>query len=350
MLWTHHRGSAVAFVIAVALTTQFSALAASRDACVPASKSPLVVSVKDKGAKGDGKTDDTAAIQAAIDQVAGTGGTVLVPDGIYMIDAAGKLRLSLKDDMTLRLADGATLKAIPNNQKKYSILTISGVSNVAVIGGTLEGERDQHKGNGGEWGMGISIDHEAEHITIAGVTAKKMWGDGFYVRSASDITFCGVIADANRRQGLSIISADGLVVLNSVFKNTGGTRPSAGIDFEPDNADQIIVNVRIENSKFIDNAGPGILIAGKKGAVSKVELTRNMFKGNRPILAENAPEVVASAICGNRQIVPEAQPANELNAFADPIEVMVHQSDCQDGTDMRFEIARETKKKKNKKK
>ena len=154
MLWTH-RGSAVAFVIAVALTAQFSALAASRDACVPASKSPLVVSVKDKGAKGDGKTDDTAAIQAAIDQVAGTGGTVLVPDGIYMIDAAGKLRLSLKDDMTLRLADGATLKAIPNNQKKYSILTISGVSNVAVIGGTLEGERDQHKGNGGEWGMGI---------------------------------------------------------------------------------------------------------------------------------------------------------------------------------------------------
>ena len=175
-----------------------------------------------------------------------------------------------------------------------------------------------------------------------------MWGDGFYVQSASDITFCGVIADGNC-QGLSIIAADGLKVLNSVFSNTGGTRPGAGIDFEPDDADQIIVNVRIENSKFIDNAGPGILIAGKKGAVSKVELTRNMFKGNRPILAENAPEVVASAICGNRQIVPEAQAANELNAFADPIEVMVHQSDCQDGTDMRFEITRETKKKNKKK-
>ena len=57
-----YRGSAVAFVIAVALTTQFSALAASRDACLPASKSPLVISVKDKGAEGDGKTDDTAAI------------------------------------------------------------------------------------------------------------------------------------------------------------------------------------------------------------------------------------------------------------------------------------------------
>jgi hypothetical protein len=56
-----------------------------------------------------------------------------------------------------------------------------------------------------------------------------MWGDGFYVSDASNVTFCGVTR--NRRQGLSVIEADGLVVLNSVFQNTGGTRPGAGIDF-----------------------------------------------------------------------------------------------------------------------
>ena len=86
------------------------------EGCAVAPKAPLVVNVKDKGAKGDGKTDDTASIQAAIDAVAGTGGTVLVPDGVYLIDATAKPRLSLKDDMTLKLADGATLKAIPNDQ------------------------------------------------------------------------------------------------------------------------------------------------------------------------------------------------------------------------------------------
>jgi hypothetical protein len=42
------------------------------------------VNVKDKGAKGDRTTDDTAAIQAAIDKAGGTGGTVLVPKGTYM--------------------------------------------------------------------------------------------------------------------------------------------------------------------------------------------------------------------------------------------------------------------------
>ena len=112
-----------------------------------------------------------------------------------------------------------------------------------------------------------------------------------------------MIADNNRRQGLSIVEADGVLVTDSVFRNTRGTRPSAGIDLEPDHAEQKIVNVRIQNSKFIDNAGPGIEIARKRGSVAKVdELARNVFRGNRPILVENAPAVLASAICDNRQV------------------------------------------------
>ena len=100
------------------------------------------------------------------------------------------------------------LKAIPNDSKKYSLLTISGVANVWVIGGTLEGERDQHKGKSGEWGYGLHINKGAKHITVSNLVAKKMWGDGFYVHDAEDVRFCGVTADANRRQGLSIIEAN----------------------------------------------------------------------------------------------------------------------------------------------
>jgi hypothetical protein len=48
--------------------------------------------------------------------------------------------------MTLKLADGATLKAIPNDSRKYSVLSISGASNVTVVGGTLEGDRAEHRG------------------------------------------------------------------------------------------------------------------------------------------------------------------------------------------------------------
>jgi hypothetical protein len=248
--------------------------------------------------------------------------------------------------MTLKLAKDAILKAIPNDSRKYSVLSISGVSNVTLVGGTLEGDRTEHQGKAGEAGMGLRIERGAKDVTVAGVTSRKMWGDGFYVEDAKNTKFCAVTAENNRRQGLSIVAADGVLVTDSIFSNTHGTRPSAGIDLEPDEPEQKIVNIRIQNSKFLNNAGPGIEIAGKRGAVAKVELSRNMFKGNRPILVENAPEVLASAICGNRQVTSEKASSEGLNAFADPIDIVVHQNDCEDGSDMRFEVNRQTRTKK----
>ena len=243
--------------ILVLATCTLPLAAAPRD-CAEKPASAHLVDVKDKGARGDDRTDDTAAIQAAIDEIAGTGGTVLIPDGRYLVDAVGEKRLALRSDMTLMLANDAVLKAIPNDSGKYAVLSISGVSNVAVVGGTLEGERDEHEGKSGEWGMGIQIHRGAKHITISGVTVRKMWGDGFYVKGAKDVKFCFVTADNNRRQGLSIVEADGVVVTDSVFKNTRGTRPGAGIDLEPNKPGQRISSVRIQNSKFLDNAGAGI--------------------------------------------------------------------------------------------
>ena len=45
------------------------------------------VSVKDFGAVGNGTTDDTAAIQAAINALATTGGVILIPPGIYKVSS-----------------------------------------------------------------------------------------------------------------------------------------------------------------------------------------------------------------------------------------------------------------------
>jgi len=296
--------------------------------CAVAPTSTLVVNVKDQGARADGWTDDTVAIQTAIDEIAGTGGTVLVPDGIYMVNAVGKNRLTLKSNMTLKLTPGATLKAIPNNSKHYSILSISGASNVAVVGGVLEGDREKHMGESGEWGMGIRIDRGAKHITISGVTSRNMWGDGFYVQGAKGVMFCAVTADYNRRQGLSIIEADGLIVTGSVFKNTWGTPPSSGIDLEPDVLAQKIINVRIQNSQFLDNSGSGILINGKKGPITNVAITHNVFTGNhRSIKLKYAP--VVSAICGNR-LIHQSATWKVLSAFVDAIKFTDVQNDCDD--------------------
>ena len=157
-----------------------------------------------------------------------------------------------------------------------------------------------------------------------------------------DVRFCSILADGNRRQGLSIIDAKRLLVSNSVFKNTRGTRPSAGIDLEPDKPSQEITDIRIENSRFIDNAGAGILVAGKKARISRVEMTGNLFRGNRAIIVENAPGV-AGAICDNRQTSTQAETAAGFNAYAEPIEIVALQNDCGESG---FVLDRGVKKKK----
>lgn len=330
--------------IGIGLATLLPPAALAAEECRVKPRTAHVLNVRGTGAKGDGKTDDTDAIAAAIKAVAGTGGTVLVPKGTYMVEAVDKKRqLKLGGDMTLQLEDGAILKVIPNASIKYDLLTIEDVSNVSVVGGTLEGDRKEHQGKDGEWGMGIRIMRDAANITIARVTSKKMWGDGFYVKGAKNVRFCGVTANDNRRQGLSIVSVDGLLVVNSVFMNTRGTRPGAGIDLEPNKATQTISDVRIERSKFLDNEGPGILIAGKKATIAKVEIAHNLFRGNRPLLVKNAPAVLASDICRNRQVTYREQQSAELNPFSAPIEVIVSQSDCENSG---LEARRDTKKKK----
>lgn len=69
------------------------------------------VDVRNFGAEGDGTTDDTAAIQAAIDSLASTGGVVFLPPGTYQVtDSGGSTALSLAAaNVTLRGAsEGAT--------------------------------------------------------------------------------------------------------------------------------------------------------------------------------------------------------------------------------------------------
>lgn len=64
------------------------------------------VSVKDFGAVGDGVTDDTAAIQDAINSLTASGGTVFFPKGTYKTDGG----ITLVSNLTLQGEAGAVLK------------------------------------------------------------------------------------------------------------------------------------------------------------------------------------------------------------------------------------------------
>src|SRR5208283_4781323 len=66
--------------------------------------------IRSFGAKGDGSTKDTAAIQAAVDKAGSAGGTVLIPPGNY---PSGTVHL--KSNITLRIEKGARLLFSPDD-------------------------------------------------------------------------------------------------------------------------------------------------------------------------------------------------------------------------------------------
>ena len=118
----------------------------------------LIYNVRDFGAKGDGSTLDTAALQAAVDAcVADGGGIVLIPAGAFLTGS-----FELKSNVTLRLAGGAKLlgsgrgadyhavDAIPLSgdstleDGNWALIYAVGAKNITIEGpGTIDGQGAQ---------------------------------------------------------------------------------------------------------------------------------------------------------------------------------------------------------------
>lgn len=214
------------------------------------------------GAKGDGITDDTRAIQNAINySYHKGGGTVFIPDGVYLVNP--DVSIALRNKVKLKLSGNATLKALPTDKGNYSILLISDVNNAEVVGGNILGERYEHAGSTGEWGMGINI-IGSNNIYIADVSVSDCWGDGIYIGVTPKQNYCENIKiqnfkiHNNRRQGISIISVKNLTIRDGVISTTHGTDPQSGIDLEPDYSTEFLQNIVIENLNTKNNKGYGI--------------------------------------------------------------------------------------------
>lgn len=220
------------------------------------------ISVRDKGARGDGVHDDTAAFQAAIDALPANGGTVTVPPGNYMIDTVRAI--NMRSNMLLQMAPTAQLRAIPNNLPRSHVIKVWKVSNVQITGGRIVGERNGHLGTTGEWGYGLNIE-ASDNVSIADIHISDCWGDGIWIGAlgpdgsavpATHVTLTHVISTNNRRQGLSIGPVNGVTVLDSTFSNSNGTKPEAGIDIEPQ-AQGRAQNITISHCIITGNHGTG---------------------------------------------------------------------------------------------
>ncbi len=229
-----------------------------------------VVSVAEYGAVPGDQIEDTMAINNAIWNVnAAGGGKVTIPSGTYIINPA--VGINMQSNVELSMEPDTTLFVLGTDIRTYGVINIIDASNVYVHGGVISGERDRHRGTGGEWGMGVKI-LDSSNVCISDMKIRDNWGDGVYLSSSDDngakpgcdgVLIANCTIENNHRSNMSIVDADNITIDNCYLANANGAAPQCGINIES-NADsnsqvpygQVCANITIRNTT-IDTMGMG---------------------------------------------------------------------------------------------
>lgn len=191
-----------------------------------------VFDVRDYGAAGDGSTKDTAAIQKAIDESAGTGGSVLLSGGTFVSGT-----LTLKSNMTFFIDPSATLlgstavadypiktPATGNTQLgncKRALLYAANTTQVKLDGGgTIDGQGDAFGGAEGDRPMLVWA-VLSSRVTVQNLYLKKgaMWS---LVSMESDevlINNINLQSDNITHDGIDIVDGKNIVVQNCAVRS-----------------------------------------------------------------------------------------------------------------------------------
>lgn len=270
-------------------------------ASVPAMAAGKVCDVKTYGAKGDGTTKDTIAVQKAIDEcTAGKGGgTVEVPAGTYVIAP-----IVLKSNMTLHLAKDATLLGSPD-MTDYSKVVFArhptvqplvgsvNAENITINGeGTIDGNGhiwwDYVRGvrNSGVLGtdhprpMGVVFDH-SKHIRMEGVTVQNSGFWQIVPYYADDLVFRNLRVLAPLSPNTDAIDpfSSSNIVIDHVFASTGDDNVAIKSgEINSPGPDDPSKNITITDCTF--ERGHGISIGSEiAGGVQNVHVERVSFKG-----------------------------------------------------------------------
>jgi hypothetical protein len=232
--------SAVMIAIS-ALAVVHVPMSAASSACVHDGRA--VASCFGGGRDGVNSTDATAALQAALSSHASS----LLIDDIGRPWIVGPLFLSNATNMVVELQPAVHILARQNffHGTHDSLLRISQAQNLTINGNgaLLQMRRDDYAqpsrgtcpscGNysKAEWRSGIWHEH-SNGVTLRGLTVVESGGDGVYIADVNNTHIVDCVFDRNYRQGMSVIAAVNLTVERTVFSNTAGTAPAAGVDRE----------------------------------------------------------------------------------------------------------------------
>lgn len=208
---------------------------------------------------------------------------IVIEKGLYVVK-------SVKDDLEcLKIPSNTEIELrgdivlIPNNFEHYYVFRITG-NNVKINGGgSIIGDKLNHYGKKGEWGMGIFV-WDGRNVTISNINISDCWGDCIYIGGNSDnVRIDNCLLNNGRRQGISITSCGQVEIYNCQITNIKGTAPETGIDIEP-NAGKTVNDVIIRDVKLINCIG-GILAYGyeNNASIGNISVENCAIFGSRKI-------------------------------------------------------------------
>lgn len=221
----------------------------------------------------DGSVSYTTQIQAAVNAGAISSRKVVMPNFQVLISPVGTAwgGVDIPSNSHIVFNINSSVKIEPNSLTNYELFSLRDVSNVQIDNATLIGDKYTHTGTAGEFGMCLAIRGACANIKINYPVIFNAWGDGIYIGQIATtvastphnliiespvIKFC-------RRQGISVTSANGLLINNPVISDTKSSDaptplpagPHAGIDIEPNSFLSELRGIRINNLRGARNDG-----------------------------------------------------------------------------------------------
>lgn len=218
--------------------------------------------VRDYGATGDGVTDDTVAIRAALVG----GGAIYFPAGTYLVKdptnvADAVVLAPASNSLLFGEGDLSILKLGPHSTIKHNIFRLDNKTNVTIRDLKLDGNKAVQTGTLDEYSHAIRIVDGSSNITVEDCTIIDAKGDGVYVgyeATPSAITERTFINNnllyGNSRQQVAIVH---------------------GIEHTVSN-NRIVGVIDVECDSTAGTRTSAVRILGNTGVVGDLALTRNM--------------------------------------------------------------------------
>lgn len=269
------------------------------------------------GATGDGQTNDTAALQRALDSAAASGSAVFLPPGIYL---TGELHMRPAVALVgipawniTGAAGGSILRLADSNAT--CLLNINQATGATIEGLALDGRNLGHNIHAISVDRSAFADHE-DAIRIERCQAVNFSGDGLHISRGWVISVRHCEFGHNRGDGISLRGWDCYIVDNWLSDNAG-----AGFAAREQNASVTFTANRIEwnhqenviiagadgyqiTGNFLDRAGKQALALRIRDGYpcSQFTITGNYFKRSGKRSANNSEDSAQLLLDGSAGI------------------------------------------------